>query len=286
MADRYSQRGYGEPEWQRHQFESEEDWQRRREESQQGQAQSGPYGSQGAFGSQAAYGSSQGQQRGYGRPSEQYGYANQGYQAGGYGSQGGYRSQQDQRLESDYATQRRFGGARSGSPSGFSGTGQQGGFGSPSGQSGSREHAFQGGSQGATGESYGWQGGWQSDFGGPSGLGRQPAVQRRGPKGYIRSDERIREDLCERLMQSGNLDVSEVEVNVKDGNVRLEGTVPERRMKHAIEDMAENCLGVKDVENQLRVSFAQQGSIGPSGEKTEPGASEKRTTQIGASDKK
>lgn len=76
---------------------------------------------------------------------------------------------------------------------------------------------------------------------------------RRGPKGYQRSDERIREDISDRLMQSPYIDSSEVSVDVTNGKVMLEGTVPERRMKHAIEDLAESAPCVQDVENRIRV---------------------------------
>ena len=79
-----------------------------------------------------------------------------------------------------------------------------------------------------------------------------------GPKGYQRSDERIREDICERLWHDSRVDVGEVSVDVKGGVVSLEGSVPERRMKHVIEDTAASCRGVKDVENRIRV--ARSGS--------------------------
>ena len=72
------------------------------------------------------------------------------------------------------------------------------------------------------------------------------------PKGYQRSDERLREDVCERLSHSG-LDVSDVSVNVAEGEVTLEGNVRNRQTKHAIENCADDCLGVKDVHNHLRV---------------------------------
>lgn len=75
----------------------------------------------------------------------------------------------------------------------------------------------------------------------------------RGPKGYQRSDERIKEDICERLMQSYFIDSSEVSVDVRGAKVMLEGTVPERYMKHAIEDVVDACLGVEDIENRIRV---------------------------------
>lgn len=77
--------------------------------------------------------------------------------------------------------------------------------------------------------------------------------RRRGPKNYRRSDERISEVLSERLMQSAHLDVSDVTVAVHEAKVTLEGTVPERWMKHAIENIAVTSWGVVDVENRVRV---------------------------------
>ncbi len=84
----------------------------------------------------------------------------------------------------------------------------------------------------------------------------RPDLQRRyarGPKGYERSDDRIREDVSDRLMYRDDIDSSEVSVSVASGKVTLDGTVPERRMKHAIEDLAEDCAGVKEVDNRIRV---------------------------------
>ena len=72
------------------------------------------------------------------------------------------------------------------------------------------------------------------------------------PKGYVRSDARIQEDVCERLSDSG-WDVSDVSVRVSEGRVLLEGTVDDRRIKHAIENCADDCAGVQDVENRIRV---------------------------------
>lgn len=94
-------------------------------------------------------------------------------------------------------------------------------------------------------DSWGRLGGWRHAG---SGAGRP-----RGPKGYRRSDSRIREDLCEHLMNIAHIDSSEVYVEVKDACVTLEGTVPQRGMKHEIEDIAAATLGVTDVENRIRV---------------------------------
>src|SRR5690554_5003394 len=77
------------------------------------------------------------------------------------------------------------------------------------------------------------------------------------PKGYTRSDERLREDICERLAYSG-LDVSDVEVKVDQGAVTLEGTVAHRSSKHTIEDYVDDCMGVQDIDNRIRVQRASE----------------------------
>lgn len=74
-----------------------------------------------------------------------------------------------------------------------------------------------------------------------------------GPKGYKRSDERIREDVCDRLGQSWDLDSSEIEVSVSSGEVTLTGTVQDRAQKHRAENVADGVSGVGEVHNQLRV---------------------------------
>ncbi|WP_233208261.1 BON domain-containing protein [Pollutimonas subterranea] len=117
------------------------------------------------------------------------------------------------------------------------------------------EH-FEGG-RGYGGNHQGSQGGQQQGWRNE----RQQHVygrQRIQPKGYTRSDERIREDVCERLSHSG-LDVSEVSVNVAEAKVTLEGTVKDRRIKHSIEDCAEDCTGVVDVDNRITVQRDETG---------------------------
>ncbi len=75
----------------------------------------------------------------------------------------------------------------------------------------------------------------------------------RGPKGYQRSDERIREDVCVRLTDHPEIDASDIEVRVDSGEVTLSGTVDERPTKRMAEDVAASVNGVRDVHNQLRV---------------------------------
>jgi osmotically-inducible protein OsmY len=73
-----------------------------------------------------------------------------------------------------------------------------------------------------------------------------------GPKGYKRSDERIREDVCERIARSG-LEADDVEVRVESAEVTLTGTVRDRQTKRQLEDVVEDVFGVDEVNNHLRL---------------------------------
>jgi len=75
----------------------------------------------------------------------------------------------------------------------------------------------------------------------------------KGPRGYQRSDERIREDVCDRLADDDMLDASEIEVDVNGSEVILSGTVLSREAKRHAEDLAESISGVRHVENRIRV---------------------------------
>jgi osmotically-inducible protein OsmY len=97
--------------------------------------------------------------------------------------------------------------------------------------------------------------GWHTP--GSSGQGTQSQSRSqnhygKGPKGYVRSDERIREDVCDRLSDDDEIDARDITVTVKNAEVILEGSVADRRSKHRAEDVAEAVSGVKDVTNHLR----------------------------------
>jgi osmotically-inducible protein OsmY len=101
-----------------------------------------------------------------------------------------------------------------------------------------------------SGADRGWNIGQGSDYG-PGTSGQ--SFRGRGPKNYQRSDDRIREDVCERLTMDHDVDATEIEVQVQDGVVTLNGTVHERHAKRIAEDICESVRGVKDVQNHLRV---------------------------------
>jgi osmotically-inducible protein OsmY len=94
--------------------------------------------------------------------------------------------------------------------------------------------------------------GWGGMFGGPHAG--------RGPRGYTRSDERIREDVCDRLCEHGFIDASDIDVRVANGEVTLQGSVSSRQEKRIAEDIAEQVSGVRQLHNELRVNEAGQAA--------------------------
>ncbi len=81
----------------------------------------------------------------------------------------------------------------------------------------------------------------------------------RGPRGYRRSDERIAEDVSDRLTDDDYLDASDISVAVQDGVVVLEGTVESDAARRRAVDIADSCSGVADVKEQLEVRRRDAG---------------------------
>lgn len=107
-------------------------------------------------------------------------------------------------------------------------------------------------------------------MGGGYGIGASGQEHHRGkgPKGYTRSDDRIREDVCDCLTDDPILDAGEIEVHVKNGEVTLSGTVSDRLAKRHAEDMIERVSGVRDVQNDIRVK--DRDTTGASGKHASP----------------
>jgi hypothetical protein len=91
----------------------------------------------------------------------------------------------------------------------------------------------------------------------PGSYDRQ-AMRVRPPRGYVRSDERIREDICDAIVMEA-IDAGDVDVTVTTGEVTLSGNVDDKQDKRRLEDIAEQVPGVRTVNNQLRVGGQAQG---------------------------
>ena len=75
----------------------------------------------------------------------------------------------------------------------------------------------------------------------------------KGPKGYRRSEERIREDAYDRLTDDDRVDASNIQVQMEGDDVVLTGSVHSREEKRRAEDLVERVSGVQNVQNRLRV---------------------------------
>lgn len=272
--DRYystsANRGYGNM---NQEFDEGSQWQSRYEREDENR---GNYGRQHDSGNYRDYG----RERGYGTNSERGGY--------GEGMTGGRSYGTSRNLyDRDYEGVNRSGYARSGTRMG----------GANYGNYGDRSRGFQDRSYGGYGGSnYGSS--YGSDYGGSystdqgrygrpdknredrtwwdrasdevsSWFGDDDAQRRRnrdmqnnyrgkGPKNYNRSDDRIKEDVNDRLSDDPFVDATEIDVTVSNGEVTLAGMVQERSDKRRAEDIAESVSGVKNVENRLRVGSSSE----------------------------
>ncbi len=74
-----------------------------------------------------------------------------------------------------------------------------------------------------------------------------------GPTSYTRSDDRITDDINDRLTWDPRIDATDINVSVNDGIATLTGSVDSRHDKRIAENIVDSVYGVWDVNNQLRV---------------------------------
>ena len=87
----------------------------------------------------------------------------------------------------------------------------------------------------------------------------------KGPRSDRRSDERILQDVVDRLYDDPYVDATNIEVDVRDGEVFLTGTVENLQSKRRAEDIGQSVSGVRNVENSLRVRMADTDGGNPLG---------------------
>lgn len=243
---------------------------------------------------------------GYSQGGQSYGgsrtrYGQTGTGNWGQGSEGGYSAQgnwgQGGGMSGDFGQEYGEGQNWRGAQQGYGGYGANqpptGGFGN---QTGFNEGgSFGQGRPGMGGQGYSSQdfGGYEGSFGQGGSFGQSRGFgseqsgsyltrggrqqwgrhSGRGPKNYTRSDDRIREDVNDRLTDDPHIDASEIDVKVSNCEVTLTGTVESRDEKRRAEDCAEAVSGVKNVQNNLRVQ--PQGQRSGEDEMTRTGAGKK-----------
>lgn len=92
------------------------------------------------------------------------------------------------------------------------------------------------------------------------GPGRYAGI---GPRKFHRSEQRIREDVCEALTVH-DIDVSDLDVDVAESEVTLRGSVPDRATKREAVELAESIPGVSDVHTHIHVRDRWRGVNGGS----------------------
>jgi len=188
-----------------------------------------------------------------------YGSSSGSYGMGGQGGQGGYGTGQGSygRGQGSYGR-----GQGSSGQSGYYGRGEQGG------RWGNRQEFGHQNREGDRGYGNANDRDWwdktsdevSSWFGDEQAERRRRMDERQGgqfrghgPRNYTRSDDRIKEDINDRLTDHSYLDASNIDVEVNNGEVVLSGNVDSRWAKRQAEDIAEDISGVKNVENRIRV---------------------------------
>lgn len=189
---------------------------------------------------------------------------------GGYG--GGYGAWEGSRGGPDHTRGGGFTGPQDAYTRGMQGEDMPGGYrgglggmpgGWPSGRGG--EHYGRGGDwRGEEGGERWGQGRGSSERWGEEMSGQRSSFRGLGPKGYQRSDERLKEVICEKLSDDDRVDARDISLEVKNGEVALQGHVPDRGMKYRVEDLIEQC-GVREIHNNLRVQSAQSQTGAGSG---------------------
>lgn len=75
----------------------------------------------------------------------------------------------------------------------------------------------------------------------------------KGPRNYRRSDERILEDIIDRVSANG-IDASDVDISIDEGEVTLTGNIAARRFRRLLVDLVEEVPGVRHVDNCIRLA--------------------------------
>ncbi len=69
----------------------------------------------------------------------------------------------------------------------------------------------------------------------------------------MRSDLELKEEIRMKLLTNGEIDAYNIDIEVVEGVVRLEGDVPGRHAKRVAEKCLKEVEGIRNLENKLKV---------------------------------
>ncbi|MEZ4240931.1 MAG: BON domain-containing protein [Myxococcota bacterium] len=93
----------------------------------------------------------------------------------------------------------------------------------------------------------------------------------KGPRGFERNWDRVRDEVCDLLERDGEIDASDIDVRMDRGVVLLTGTVADRHQKRRAEHLIDGIPQVHDVRNELRLADARSERHGLSVNGTDHG---------------
>lgn len=137
-------------------------------------------------------------------------------------------------------------------------------------------------------QGYGWSEPWQGSQQGwnernrdwnEQGRQGQRGFTGRGPRGYRKSDQRLHDEVSDALTRDPNVDASEIDVKIENGEVTLTGTVQDRNQKRMAEMCAERVEGVNDVHNHIRVQNEQRNPLSQMSTSTQGNRDNEPTSQ-------
>ena len=87
-----------------------------------------------------------------------------------------------------------------------------------------------------------------------------PSFEGKGPKGWERSDENIRDAVCLSLTWHRDVDPSDIEIGVVDGTVMLSGTIADAVQKRLVESIVSGVVGVRAIQSGIHVESDSHAS--------------------------
>ena len=89
---------------------------------------------------------------------------------------------------------------------------------------------------------------------------RHPSFAGKGPNGWERSDEHIRDDVCSSLTRHRDVDPSDIEIGVVHGTVILNGTIADAVQKRLVESIVSGVVGVREIQSEIHVESDSDAS--------------------------
>lgn len=89
---------------------------------------------------------------------------------------------------------------------------------------------------------------------------RQPFTSNSPQAGQLSEDERIREEACDAIVRIAQVDCLRLDIDVRDGNVRVKGKVDTEERMRLVEAAVRSVRGVTGLDSHLKLSKEAKSS--------------------------